>query len=52
MFKDMTEEYYFDFIQEYNLTHFNGDEREMREDVIYKTNEIINNYNEVKKCLK
>ena len=52
MFKDMTEEYYFDFIQEYNLRHFTGDERDMREDVIYKTNEIINNYNEVKKCLK
>ena len=52
MFKDMTEEYYFDFIQEYNLRHFTEDERDMREDVIYKTNEIINNYNEVKKCLK
>jgi len=46
-FKKFTEEYLLDFLQKYNIDNFTQDEKEMREDTIYKVNNIINEYKEI-----
>lgn len=52
LFKDMTEEYLLDFLQSYNLHNFSSEEKEMREDTIYKVNEVVNYYKEMWKLVK
>ena len=48
----MTEEYLLDFLQSYNLHNFSSEEKEMREDTIYKVNEVVNYYKEMWKLVK
>ena len=52
LFKEMTEEYLLDFLQGYNLHNFSPEEKEMREDTIYKVNEVVNYYKEMWKLVK
>lgn len=52
LFKEMTEEYLLDFLQSYNLHNFSPEEKEMREDTIYKVNEVVNYYKEMWKLVK
>ena len=52
IFKEMTEEYFLDFLQDYNLRHFTPREREMRDETIWEINDVLNYYKEVWKFLK
>ena len=51
-FKDFTEQYFLNFIQNYNISNFTKEEKENRNDAIMKVNDIMNYYKELWKLIK
>lgn len=51
-FQNFTEEFLIDFLQNYNIDNFSKDEKAVREDTIYKVNDIINKYKEIWRIVK
>ena len=51
-FNNLTEEYLLAFLQNYNIDNFTQEEKERRDDTIYKVNNILNEYKEIWRLIK
>lgn len=51
-FRELTDEYLMDFLQDYNIDNFTKEEKELREDTISRVNQVLNYYKEMWKVRK